>query len=510
MDDNKLAAVALARLILMLAEHVVLLPKGDRQPFGCPTYAARRHPGANPDPRSAHPLNRRTCGPRGTHWDGCCLVGRASPRFTEGGYRNKVAANGPAYWPFCLQFRLRLPRRRLRGLAGWAHAGCQRSHQNRSIINEHHPDANHIDDDQVYDRAVHRTRKRRSRQAEANTLLEATAFHYDAKRAERAVREIAGDFPDDSAQQAMDGRPPIARDTIDALANQFIEQYAKRKTRKNSWRQTEHVFHDIVLPAWPGRTVHDIARRDIRELVERVAEDRPVMANRTLAVLGKFFNWACQRDVIPASPCVGVARPAEEHARVRVLDDAEIRRLWLACEAIGGTAGACIKLLLLTGQRRGEIAHLKWNEVKGNLLELPGTRMKGRQPHVVPLSTQASAIIASMPRIGDYVFGQSPVSHFHRIKQQLDAHMGKRVPWVVHDLRRTAASGMAKIGIAVPTIEKTLAHRSGTFRGIVGTYQRHTFVPEMTVALQRWADHVEGLVSGKPAEDKVVPITARR
>jgi len=298
------------------------------------------------------------------------------------------------------------------------------------------------------------------------------------------------------------------RDTVQRLADQFIEQYAKKKTRKNSWRQTEHVFHDIVLPAWPGRTVHDIARRDIRELVERVAEDRPVMANRTLAVLSKFFNWLCQRDVIPASPCVGVARPAEEHARERVLDDAEIHRLWLACEAIGGAAGSCIKLLLLTGQRRGEIAHLKWDEVKGNLLELPGARMKGKQTHIVPLSTQAAAIIESLPRIGDYVFGESPVTHFHRIKQQLDAHMGKTAPWVVHDLRRTAASGMARIGIAVPTIEKTLAHRSGTFRGIVGTYQRHTFVPEMTVALQRWADHVAHVVGGKPAE--VVSLGARR
>jgi integrase len=263
-----------------------------------------------------------------------------------------------------------------------------------------------------------------------------------------------------------------------------------------------------VVPAWSGRVIHDIARRDVRELVERVAEDRPVMANRALAHLSKFFAWLCQRDVIPASPCVGVVRPAEEHARERVLDDAEIRRLWFACDAIGGTAGSCIKLLLLTGQRRGEIAHLKWSEVKGNTIELPAERMKAKQPHVVPLSTHAAAIIASLPHIGDYVFGEVPISHFDRIKRQLDTHMGKTAPWVVHDLRRTCASGMAKIGIAVPTIEKTLAHRSGTFRGVVGVYQRHTFVPEMSAALQRWADHVAHVVGGKPAE--VVPIAARR
>src|SRR6266540_448930 len=97
-----------------------------------------------------------------------------------------------------------------------------------------------------------------------------------------------------------------AADTVDQLAALFIERHAKKKTRQNSWRQTVHVFDDIVLPAWPGRTVHDIKRRDIIEVVERVAEDRPIMANRTLAVLSKFFNWLAARDVIVASPCAGV------------------------------------------------------------------------------------------------------------------------------------------------------------------------------------------------------------
>jgi integrase len=345
------------------------------------------------------------------------------------------------------------------------------------------------------------------------TLDSALSLAAARQAATAALRELErGNDPAalkfDAEAKAEKAAADRAGDTVDNLAARFIEQHAKKKTRQNSWRQALHVFDDIVLPVWRGRVVHDIARRDIRELVERVAEDRPVMANRTLAHLSKFFAWLCQRDVIPASPCVGVVRPAEEKARERVLDDAEIRRLWLACDAIGGPAGSCIKLLLLTGQRRGEIAHLKWSEVKGNTIELPAERMKAKQAHVVPLSTQAAAIIASMPRIGDYVFGASPITGFHRIKHRLDAHMGDTKPWVVHDLRRTCASGMAKIGIQVPTIEKTLAHRSGTFRGVVGTYQRHTFVPEMSAALQRWADHVAHVVGGRPAS--VVPFRAGR
>src|SRR5215813_2260754 len=264
----------------------------------------------------------------------------------------------------------------------------------------------------------------------------------------------------DAEAKAEKAEADRKRDTVAYHAGQFIERYAKKKTRENSWRATVHIFDNIVLPAWRGRVVHDIQRRDIRELVESVAEDRPIQANRTLAALSKFFNWLCQQDVIQASPCVGVVRPAEEHPRERVLDDNEIRRLWLAIDTLDDAARGCIQLLLLTGQRRSEIAKLKWSEVKGDTLELPVARMKGKRAHLVPLSTQAAAIIASLPQTGDYVFGRSPVSHFDRIKREIDAHMGNTAPWVVHDLRRTAASGMAKLRIPVPTIEKILDHRS--------------------------------------------------
>jgi integrase len=300
-----------------------------------------------------------------------------------------------------------------------------------------------------------------------------------------------------------------ASDTVERLAAQFIEQHAKRKTRKNSWRATEGIFRNDVLPAWGKRSVHEIRRRDVIDLLEGIAADRPVMANRVKAALTKFFGWLLDRDVLAASPCAGIKAPAQEHAREHVLPDGDLRQLWRAAEAIGGTAGACVKLLILIPLRRGEIAGLRWGEVKDDLLVLPAERMKGKQMHVVPLSMQAAALIAAMPQNGEYVWGHSPISHFHRIKSALDAHMPD-VPkgWVVHDIRRTAASGMARIGVAVPVIEKILAHRGGTFRGVAGTYQRHSFLPEMGAALQQWADHIDHLVSGKPA--KVVKLPRRR
>jgi integrase len=304
-----------------------------------------------------------------------------------------------------------------------------------------------------------------------------------------------------------------AAGTVEALAAKFIERHAKRKTRESTWKQTVHIFEHIVLPAWPGRVVHDITRRDIIDLVEGVAGDRPIMANRTLAALNKFFNYLLARDEIAASPCAGVARPSEETARERKLSDDEIKTLWLACEAVGGVAGACIKILLLTGQRRSEVAGMRRSEIRGGTWELPGTRTKNKQSHSVPLSAQALAIIEAVPLVAgsDYVFtltGKAPIGHFDQIKAKLEARMPRLAPWVIHDLRRSVASGLQRIGVELPVTEKVLNHVSGSFRGIVKVYQQHEYISEKRIALQRWADHIDRLVTGGTAD--VIDIHSRR
>jgi integrase len=329
------------------------------------------------------------------------------------------------------------------------------------------------------------------------------------KAATAALRELErGHDPAalkfDAQAQADKAAADRARDTVEALALEFIEQYAKRKTRRNSWRQTEHVFHRIVLPAWRGRIIHDLERRDIRELVEHVAVDRPVLANRTLAHLSKFFNWLLERDVIKASPCAGVKQPAKEQARDRVLDDDEIRALWAACDAIGGAAGTVVKLLLLTGQRCGEVVGMRRSEISGDVWTLLPERTKNKQRHEVPLSAQALAIIEAMPVIdGDYLFTSSQTRRLGNIapaKVALDTHMKPSQPWVLHDLRRTVASGMARLGVQLPVIEKVLNHVGGSFAGVVGIYQRHQYAAEKRDALARWANHLDGVVSGKSAD----------
>ena len=326
----------------------------------------------------------------------------------------------------------------------------------------------------------------------------------------------------DPVAEKQDARAAAARraalqraDSVAGLAEQFLELYAKPRTRARTYRQTEDVLHRLVLPAWRGRSVHDIRRRDVIALIDNIAlRNGTQMAGKALAVLGKFFAWLIARDVLDASPCRGVERPAANPPRDRVLDDSEIATLWRACSQVGA-AGAAVRLLLATGCRRGEVFGMCWSEVDtaGLLWNLPRERVKNGVPHTVPLSKQAWDIIAAQPRfVGcDLVFtgdGRRPVGGHSRLKRDLDERTKFSQPWTLHDVRRSVASGMQRLGIRVEVIEQILNHRSGTFRGIVGVYQRHDYLNEKRDALQRWANHVEGLVSGKPAD--VEPLGARR
>jgi integrase len=316
-----------------------------------------------------------------------------------------------------------------------------------------------------------------------------------------------------AAKESATAKKSTIDDTVERWAATFIERHAKKK-RTSTFRQYKHVLDDFALPAWKGRTVHDIKRKDINDLVDGVAEDRPIMANRVQAMLSKFFKWLASRDVIEASPCIGVEQRGKETQRDRVLSIDEIKKLWKVCDDIGGSAGACVQMMLLLGQRRSEIAGMRRSEIADGVWTIPPEKMKGRKSHMVPLPAQALAIIERMPRIGDgdlvfTITGKAPLGHFDRIKKQIDAKMGAGPHWVLHDIRRTTASTMAAIGIQISTIEKILAHKSGTFKGIVGTYQKHSFGPEMALALRQWADHVERIVTGGKSA-KVIPIGSAR
>ena len=175
------------------------------------------------------------------------------------------------------------------------------------------------------------------------------------------------------------------------------------------------------------------------------------------------------------------------------------------------TFGPLLKLLLLTGCRLNEVAGMRRSEIEGGVWTIPGARTKNKRTHVVPLAQPAAALIENL-KGSDFLVtttGRTPVSGWSKIKVRLDKAMGDVPPWQLHDLRRTAATGMAELGIAPHIVEATLNHISGAKAGVAGTYNRAAYAEQKRDALERWADHVERLVSGKTAA-KVVTLRGRK
>jgi integrase len=264
-----------------------------------------------------------------------------------------------------------------------------------------------------------------------------------------------------------------------------------------------------IVSRWGHRPVGSILRAEIIDLLDEIRDrGSPVMANRTLAALRKLMNWAVERGYCDANPAAMVKPPSPEVARDRVLADAELSLLWRSTATLG-PLGQMVRLLVLTGQRRDEVAQMRWREVDGDTWTIPKERMKGGRDHTVPLSLQAQAVLQSVPKVGrsGFVFttnGERPVSGFSKAKAAIDRKMAETIkkddadaeltPWRLHDIRRTVATGMAGLGIALPVIERILNHTSGTFGGIVGVYQRFEFADEKRAALEAWGKHVEGLL----------------
>ena len=300
-------------------------------------------------------------------------------------------------------------------------------------------------------------------------------------------------------------------DTVEAIADLFIERHCKQANRPRTVEGTERLLRQYVLPRWKGRLAREITRRDVIDLLDRVVDSgKPTTANRVLAAVRKMFNWAVARDILHATPCVGVEPPADERSRDRVLTDGELRNVWMAAQKIGGPYGALVKLLILTGQRRDEVARLPWSEIdlQARVWALPPERTKNNRPHEIPLSAAAVAVLEALPRIGAKFAlttnGNAPSSNYAksqlRLKALLPADMAH---WQLHDIRRTVASGMARLGIGLPIIEKALNHASGSFAGIVAVYQKHEFAAEKRRALESWGNFVTALVSDRPRKNVV-------
>ena len=326
--------------------------------------------------------------------------------------------------------------------------------------------------------------------------------------------KAARDLASEALRAVAKGRDPgreklesrvVAPDTVAAVVRQFVELHCRRHNRPRHARETTRLLERNVLPRWRARLMRDISRRDVLGLLDRLVEDGPITANRTFSAVRKLFSWAVSRDIIAASPCAGVKPPTPERSRDRVLSDDELCAVLQASDKLGAPFGALVKFLILTGQRRDEVAGMRWSELNldSRLWTIGKERTKNGESHDVPLSLQTVAVLESLFRIAgsDFVLtttGKSPASDYSKKKRKLDALLPANTSaWRLHDIRRTVASGMARLGVNLPIIEKVLNHRSGSFGGIVGVYQRHDFAAEKRLALQAWGAHVEQIVSGQ-------------
>lgn len=289
------------------------------------------------------------------------------------------------------------------------------------------------------------------------------------------------------------------------LAQLYLEKHASNKAER-SRREDERIIGHDLLPAWKGLLVKEITRRDIRTVIDAVAKRGPVMANRTVALISKLLNFAVQEEIIETIPPLKGLR-VKESARERVLSEDEIAAFWLALEADGRDAADFFELSLLTAQREGEIHDMTTGELdlERGWWSLPGSRTKSGRPHRVPLVGRALEILKRRAAAsGDgYIF---PWSHDGRpnVSRELRPirEAAKLEHFTVHDLRRTAASHLARLGIAESTISKILNHAP---KGVTAqVYNQYGYDAEKRAALLQWDRELTRITTGDQIADRKV------
>jgi integrase len=330
----------------------------------------------------------------------------------------------------------------------------------------------------------------------------------------------------------------------------FIDYRTKRGERPRHWRADARLLgqdyplgcdpariEPKVIPGslaekWRDKPASSIDGHDIHTIVDEARKhgipglatrDKGTNENRgrkIYAALSVFFSWAMRRRKVTNDPTLGVWHPGAPPARERVLTADEIRWFWEACERVGAPYGPLLRMLLLSGQRLGEVTGMQRTELnEDGIWIIAGARTKNHREHMVPLPPLAQTIIERLPRIESpsglvFTVNGKKLNGFSKAKQAIDSAIVEVAraerpsfsisPWTLHDLRRSAATGMADLGILPHVIEAVLNHVSGSKSGVAGIYNRATYAPEKKAALERWAVHLRGLVSDQPAN--IVPL----
>ncbi|WOE74659.1 tyrosine-type recombinase/integrase [Alterisphingorhabdus coralli] len=283
-------------------------------------------------------------------------------------------------------------------------------------------------------------------------------------------------------------------DGVDA----FIRQYAKPQNK--CWKETNRALKRELVSRFGERDVKQVTRADILEAVDAAVErGSNYQANRLVSYTRRMFNWFVERGIVEASPMIGVKAPRREKPRDRVMSDDELKRVIQACREEPFPFGPYILILMATAQRRSEVANMRWSEINfdNQVWEICAERSKNGKPHNVSLTPFAISILKALPRFidCDLVFTTTrttPISGITKMHKRICENSGT-TGWRLHDLRRTAATNMAKMKIPPHEIERVLNHVSGTISGVAAVYNRYGYEDEKRDALVKWGEFLEQL-----------------
>lgn len=353
-----------------------------------------------------------------------------------------------------------------------------------------------------------------------------------------ALRAVATGRDPADEKAAAKAKAADQSDLCAVLLDDFVRRHIETRNKPSTANEHKRLVERVLKPAWGSRKVETIRKRDVIALLDSIRDrGAEITANRVLALARVWFNWMLARGVVETSPVAGVKAPTPERSRDRVLSDLEVRLLWEACDRNGHPWGAFARLLLLTAQRREEVAAMTWTELDldAGLWRMERSRTKNGQPHTVPLVPTVVDILRTVPHLdaSPYVFpaarlrrkgsdGDQPtlghIRGFSKGKDALDRAMHAIAresdlcatvePWRFHDLRRTAASTMARLGQPVHVVEAILNHRTGAVSGVAAIYNRYEYADEKRRALDALANFVAEIV-GAPGESNVVLMRGR-
>ena len=322
-------------------------------------------------------------------------------------------------------------------------------------------------------------------------------------RGKERGRTRLGYYPDLSLSAArskakallLDQHPAPTMIFEEALAV-FLSVHCSQKNKPRTAAETERLLRRHFT-SLKSKQLGDISHHHITGIIDGLL-NTPSEANHAFTAIRTFFRFAVRRRFISRSPAEGLQIPSRVVARERVLTDDELVRVWKAATEIGYPFGTIVQLLILTGQRRGEIANLRWDWINEDMVTLPKEIVKNNRTHTFPIGSLAVRLIQDTPRLADLVFpargsNLAAFSGWSKSKPRLDKLSGV-TGYTLHDCRRTFAVGLQRCGVNVEVIETLLNHKSGVFRGIVGVYQRHDFIDEMRAAVAAWEARLASLL----------------